>query len=147
MRGLAAEGNWDAYWDCFSPRGKGWFIAESATALAWDAYAQPIDPKKGEGSRLFIEKYGVTKHNLERKERETTDAQCLRIAGFLGTRGPEYCKELFQVRKFPPFPGPEQLRVVEEKGNHAVLELSPETKCNLSKTDGRWRFDGPPLPE
>lgn len=145
MRAFATEGKWDGYWNCLSPRGKGWFIAESASTLAWDAGAQPIDPKAGESSRLIIEKYGLTKQNLQRKEGETSDAQCLRIGAFLGSRGSEYCKELSKMGKFTLLPGPGQIRVLEEKGDHAVLEFSLEIKirCNLSKIDGRWLLDGP----
>jgi hypothetical protein len=142
MREFAAQGRWDSYWGCFSQRGKGWFIGETFTALAWDAYAQPIDPKQGEGSRKFLEKYGLRKESLQRREEETVDGACRRAAEFLGRRGPDYCKDLFGDRRFPPFPKPGAIRVLEERSDRAVLIFSDDLKCEAVKVDGRWLIDG-----
>ncbi|HLF94176.1 MAG TPA: hypothetical protein VJB14_12005 [Planctomycetota bacterium] len=144
MRAHADRGEWNAYWDRFSERGKGWFIGRVATAFAWDAYAQPIDPSQGEPSRRFLEKYDLTKEKLWRREEETADQACRRAARHMGRRGPRFCRELFAKRDFGPFPEDAAACVLEQTGDQAIVELAEEFRVAWRRIDGRWRCDGEP---
>src|SRR5436190_18218982 len=74
MRFLARDNDWKEYWQCFSTRGKAWFIGSFyyATALAAFAYPSGRPPEAYEHEQL-LNKYGFTKSRMERNEGESLE--------------------------------------------------------------------------
>jgi hypothetical protein len=145
----AAQGRWDACWASFSDEGKGWWVGEAAVVMAYAAYGQPVNPDAGKSARMFIEKYGLQKQRLEKREGETATEAKLRIAGLLENRGAEFRRELFREPRFEAFPPPGDF-VLQRQGEHRASVLIPgregKLECVLSKKNGRWHVDGPPDP-
>jgi hypothetical protein len=74
------------------------------------------------------------------------EAQAKRATDLVGAATRYTAKDLISVGAFEAGPAPTHITVIEERDEHAVVEIVSESgrsRVQLLKTDGRWRVELP----
>lgn len=150
MREYDEKLDYASYVRCMTERGKGWLIAEFATGLLWDAYAQPNDPQAGNESRKILERYHLAdlKWKAENDWSDMSeDELLLKIAENLGANSPRFFRDVKGRFERTFFPG--DFRLVDqeqtEKSSKLIIEsdeLPSPFSVRFIEQSGTWLFDG-----
>jgi hypothetical protein len=145
MRVLARQNDWKEYWQCFSTRGKAWYICSFYFTTAWAAFAYPgkRPPEAFEAERI-LDRYGFTKSRMERQEAESLQSFHERVSHYLDGREIEFWGQFGSDKRWL-LPGDGEIRILSETDNFALLQLpmSPDgIECGAVKVGGQWLFDG-----